>query len=289
MSDSDNPLKVLARQNILDLASWLLGQEVLEAKEANIELTVDEPPRVDDIFDVKLADGRTCTLHFEFQGRRSRPAMPRRELNHLARLVLRNEWPFWLESFVIYVEKSAGRSDTGQYQINRLDGSPVISWNYTPILLWQESAETILTVGKPGIIPLVGLMRIEQPSKTLPQVVKTIRSEPDRVKQDSLFTLLLSLMRNEEYITMLERLIESEEILEEGPFLRRLRQRAEKETRRDDTLQVIVERFDPADDVYNEVESRLMQIDDLAQLHELFTAALRSPELNSFMVLLTDK
>jgi hypothetical protein len=176
MSDSDNPLKVLTRQYIRDIASWLLGQEVIEAHEANVELTTDEPPRVDSVYDVALADGRSCVLHLEFQGRSSHPKMPRRELNHLTRLALRNEWPFWLESFVIYVEKNAGRNDSGQHQINRLDSSPAISWNYTPIRLWQESAESLLPIARPGIIPLMGLMRLEQPEKTLPQMVAAIRA-----------------------------------------------------------------------------------------------------------------
>jgi hypothetical protein len=91
--------------------------------------------------------------------------------------------------------------------------------------------------------------------------------------------------------TMLEQLIESDEILEEGPYLRRLHKRVERATklqiRRDSTLEIITERFDPAGAVYDEIEHKLMQIDDLERLHQLFTAALRSPDLDSFVALLS--
>jgi hypothetical protein len=40
MSSTDSPLKEWARENITDLASWLLGQEVVAAREENVELTV---------------------------------------------------------------------------------------------------------------------------------------------------------------------------------------------------------------------------------------------------------
>jgi thymidylate kinase len=98
-------------------------------------------------------------------------------------------------------------------------------------------------------------------------------------------------MSNEEHLAMLENLLESDELELDTALVRRARRKgqieAEIETRRDDTLQVIVERFDPADDVYDEVESKLMQVDNLEQLHELFTAALRTPELQSFLILLS--
>ncbi len=47
MSSTDSPLKEWARENITDLASWLLGQEVVAAREENIELTADTPPQKD--------------------------------------------------------------------------------------------------------------------------------------------------------------------------------------------------------------------------------------------------
>ena len=40
MSTTDSPLKEWARENFTDLAWWLLGQEVVAAREENVELTV---------------------------------------------------------------------------------------------------------------------------------------------------------------------------------------------------------------------------------------------------------
>lgn len=87
MTESDEPLKLLLRYAITDIASWLLGQEVVMAEELNIELATPTP-RLDMLYEVTLVDGRTCLFHIEFQGRRSRPAMPRRQLNHLSRLAI---------------------------------------------------------------------------------------------------------------------------------------------------------------------------------------------------------
>ena len=67
--------------------------------------------------------GRIAAISLEFQGRSSKPAMPRRQLNHLARLALQEEWPFTLESFVLYTDEYAGANDTGHHQIKRRDGN----------------------------------------------------------------------------------------------------------------------------------------------------------------------
>jgi hypothetical protein len=110
MSATDIPLKLLARQNIHDIASWLLGRDIVTAEELSIELAT-QTPRVDLVFQLTLRDSQTCLFHLEFQGRRSKPSMPRRQLNHLSRLSLQYDWPLILESFVLYIEKYAGHDD----------------------------------------------------------------------------------------------------------------------------------------------------------------------------------
>lgn len=205
MSETDSPLKLWARENIHDLAAWLLGQEVVAAEEDNVELTTEIPPRIGLVFRLHLADQRTCLFHLEFQGRRSRPEMPWRQLDHLTRLVLRSGSPLLLESFVLYTEKYAGTQDVGYHEITRLDGSPALAWRYTPIHLWREPAEPLLEVDRPGIIPLAGLMQIQHPETTLPQMVERVRAVPDESRRSSLFTSLLALMQDKEHVIMLER------------------------------------------------------------------------------------
>ncbi|MEW5986782.1 MAG: hypothetical protein AB1791_09125 [Chloroflexota bacterium] len=330
MSEVDQPLKLLVRQFIQDVASWLLGQEVVRAQEMSVEL-VTEAPRVDSLFQLELADGRSCLFHLEFQGRRSKPEMPRRQLNHLARLALQHDWPLVLESFVLYTETYAGTNDMGHYQIERLDGGPAVSWHYTPIHLWREPAEPLLMSGRRGIIPLMGLMRIEQPQTTLPEMVRQVRTEPNEEKQASLLMSMLSLMSDEEQLAMLESLVEpSEEFVLDTPFIRRYRQKFEQqyrqqmeqeeeksrrvleqltqtkeqlsqaqieiertraeverlgrlEARRDDLLDAIVLRFNPPLLAYREFEYKLTQISDPERLRQIFTAALQTADMDTFM------
>ena len=56
MGERDSPLKLLARQYIQDIASWLLAQDVAEAEELNIELAT-ETPRADLVFFVQQFAG----------------------------------------------------------------------------------------------------------------------------------------------------------------------------------------------------------------------------------------
>ena len=254
MSSTDSPLKEWARENITDLASWLLKQEVVAAREENVELTADTPPRVDLVFHLHLADQRTCLFHVEFQGRRSQPPIPQRQLNHLMRLALRYDWPVLIESFVLYVEKYAGRNDTGQYQIDRLDGTPALAWNYTPIHLWREMAESLLTIDRHGIIPLIGLTNIQQPSTILSQAVAHIRAVEDEAKRQLLFASLLALMSDEEHIAMIEKLVESDELLTNTPYLRRIRREGQIDAKREATLEVLIKRLDPSAQIYLDIE-----------------------------------
>ncbi|HEX6383118.1 MAG TPA: hypothetical protein VF177_00475 [Anaerolineae bacterium] len=278
MSATDLPLKLLARQHIIDIAGWLLGKDVVTAEELNVELTT-QAPRVDLVFRLALADGRTCLFHLEFQGRRSRPAMPHRQLNHLSRLALQHDSLSILESFVLYVEKYAGNEDDGSYQVERLDGSPAISWFYTPVHLWREPAEALLAIDKPGIIPLIGLMRIQQPEVTLPEVVKRLQAESDIVKRRNLFNALLALMEDEEHLAMLEKLVESDEILLDTPFLRRVR----NEVSVNYILETVAVRLNPPVQVYRDFEKKLAMVNDTETLRQIFTVALTADTVETFM------
>jgi hypothetical protein len=285
MSNTDEPLKALVEDNILDVASWLLGVEVIAAEDASGELTTTTPI-VDMLFRLRLADQRICLFHLEFQGRRSKPEMERRQLNHLSRLALRNEWPVALESFVLYVEKNAGNNDTGQYQLSRLDGSSAIAWHYTPIHLWKEPAERLLQVKRRGIIPLMALMDIQQPERTLPEMVRRLQAEPDEGKRHQLFTSLFSLLNDEEYFKMIDTLLESETFRLDTPFLRRIRQEAKQEAKKENILDFVKERYHPDEQILLEIQERLATIQDTQKLDQLFKKSIRTDALIDFLGLL---
>jgi hypothetical protein len=290
MGETDQTLKLLVRQHIRDIAAWLLGREITSAEELNVELTT-ETPRVDMVFRLELADARICLFHLEFQGRRSKPEMSRRQLNHLSRLALQQNWPLTLESFVLYTEPYAGSQDSGNYQLDRLDGSPVISWHYQPVHLWREAAEPLLALARRGIIPLMGLMRIQSPETTLPTMVQQLNAEPDVARRKSLLTALLALMSDKEHLAMLEKLVDSDEEILDTPFIRRYRNQVEQarvETYRQNILEAISQRLDPPISTYRQLEQKLAQIEDLARLQQLFTIALQVEDSEVFMVALVE-
>ncbi len=295
MSATDSPLKMWARENISDIVGWLLEQDVVAIHEENIELTLDSAPRIDLVFHLELADKRTCLFHLEFQGRRSKPPIPRRQLNHLLRLPLRYEWPVLIESFVLYVGKRAGQEDNGRHQINRLDGTAAVAWNYTPIHLWREPAESLLALDRVGIIPLTALMDIQEPEKTLPEIAQRIRVEPSKEKRVSLFTSLLALMSDEEHIRMLDTLIDSDELVD-SPFLRRIRREAAEEAAQEGfldashthILKIFATRFDPPISTYLEVERRIRLVKEQEKLDEWFTAVLQADSIEEFTAVLDD-
>ena len=210
--------------------------------------------------------------------------MPHRQLNHLSRLALQQDTTPFLESFVLYVEKYAGSEDIGSYQIDRLDGGPAISWSYTPVHLWREPAEELLTVDKPGIIPLIGLMKIEQPEVTLPRVVDRLQLEPDTVRRRNLFNALLALMEDEKHLAMLEKLVESDEILLDTPFLRRVR----NEVSVNYILETVAVRLNPPIQVYRDIEKKLAMVNDTEALQQIFTAALTADTIETFTNILDD-
>ena len=122
MAATDSPLKRLITTFIDDFAVWLLESEVVVVTPHNIELYAhSDPIRADQLFTVKLADGRTVILHIEFQGRRSAVPMYLRELDSLSRLGLQFR-DFEIYSVVFYVGKGAGRHDTGIHEIKNPTG-----------------------------------------------------------------------------------------------------------------------------------------------------------------------
>jgi predicted transposase YdaD len=195
------------------------------------------------------------------------------------------------------VEKYAGGNDTGQYQINRLDGTPALAWNYTPIHLWRQTAESLLTIDRQGIIPLISLTDIQQPNIILPQVVERLKAEVDEGKRLLLFANLLALMSDEEHIAMIKNIVESDELLTDTPYLRQIRREGREEglqqglieAKQSAILKTVVKRFNPLTQQYMQLEHQIKQITDLELLDELFTAVLDANTVEEFTAVLEKK
>jgi hypothetical protein len=216
MAETDSLLKRLVSTCILDFASWLLGTAVQTARPLQSELP-GTTVAVDQVFQVTLANGRGLLLHLEFQGRRSHEPMQWRMLEYMPRLARLHRLD--LESVVLYVGRGAGADDTGIYQVNGLDGTPVLTWRYRVIRLWQMRAEVLMAARQ---VALLGQTQIAQPEVILPVVVSRIRSVTDVALRDHILAALVALLPDEEMIRMVDRLLEEDEWLLELPFQQRL-------------------------------------------------------------------
>jgi predicted transposase YdaD len=163
--------------------------------------------------------------HLEFQGRRSHEPMPWRMLDYMPRLASTYRLP--LESVVLYIGRGAGADDTGLYQVEGLDGTPVLTWRYRVLRLWQMPAEELLAITPVAPLVLVGQTQIARP------VVTRLRHVTDFELRSRLFTALLALLPAEEMITMVERLLEHEDLVMELPYLRRIREEGRQEGRQE--------------------------------------------------------
>jgi hypothetical protein len=196
---------------------------------------------VDQVFQVTLANDRELLLHLEFQGRRSHEAMQWRMLEYMPRLAHIHRLD--LESVVMYVGRGADADDTGIYQVNGLDGTPVLAWRYRVIRLWQMQAEELMAARQVAPLALLGQTQIAQPEVILPAVVSRMRSVADVALRDHLLTALLALLPEEEMVSMVERLLEEDEWLLELPYLRRIRAEGRREGEAEVLLRLLRSRF----------------------------------------------
>jgi predicted transposase YdaD len=241
MAETDSLLKRLVSTFILDFAGWLLGTAVQTARPLQSELP-GTTVTVDQVFQVTLANDRELLLHLEFQGRRSHEPMQWRMLEYMTRLAHLHRLD--LESVVMYVGRGAGAEDTGLYQVNGLDGTPVLAWRYRVIRLWQMRAEELMAVRQVAPLVLLGQTQITQPEVILPEVVRRMRGVEDGVLREHLLTALVALLPEEEMISMVERLLEEDEWLLELPFQQRIlaegRRQGEAAGRREGEAEVVL-------------------------------------------------
>jgi hypothetical protein len=113
-----------------------------------------------------------------------------------------------------------------------------------------------------------------------------------------LFTSLLALVEDQEWIEMLEKFVEEDDLPFDSPFLRRIPERARAEamaeglaegraegwaegvllSRRQDVLDVILWRFDPPASLYQQIQQMLAQINDPAVLASLHKTAVQADD-----------
>lgn len=205
----------------------------------------------------------------------------------MARLAARERLP--LRSVVLYLDAGAGANDIGSHAHHGPEGEPVLTWRYDVIHLWRWTADELVAVGRSGLMPLVGLTQIDEPSRSRPQVVAVIRTEPDRERQIALLRALIDLLPSEELIGMVQNVMTHEDVEELRRFPSLWRQYQEppatgaRTQRQIDILEAMVVRFDPPASEYRWAEQQLAAINDTARLDHIFQTALRADELSELM------
>ena len=231
MSATDNPLKILITDAKEAFASWLLGRPVTSVRPLNVEFPA-RGVRSDLIFIVD--DPPKTILHLELQGASSYMPMPLRELEYLHRITQREigvpkEQAIRLHSVVMYVGKNAGKTDTGKYEVIGLNNTVTLSWQYTVIRLWEQTPDWLHTLGHPAFLALVGQTRLTKPADELPATLVKIREIEDEQLRTQVTGAFVSLLPNQEIITMMEAYLESDEqwVLD-LPYLKMIREKAMK-------------------------------------------------------------
>ena len=270
----------------------LLHADVREARPLNVELST-EALAVDQVFHVTLADGRETLLHIEFQGRSSRQPMRWRVLEYMARLAVTYRLP--LLSVAIYIGQGVGEKDTGQYHVDSPRGTVSLAWQYEVIRLWQMPAEALLALQRPALLPLVGQTHLTQPEVVLTEVVARMQREVDGERRQEMVIGLLALLSEEEWVGMVERLLEEDWLIDESPYLQRILQQGRAEGRAEarlarqrDIVAVLETRFALSDAVRQQVAQRLASATDEPVLVRLLTRAAQSVTLAVFLVALGD-
>ena len=237
MSETDNPLKMLITEFSEAFAAWLLKRPVQWVRPLNVEFPA-HPVQSDLLFQVMDEQGEELLLHYELQGRRSHQPMPYRQLEYMSHITIREiPWPLGpdaprLYSVVLYVGRGAGRGDTGDYTVYGPEGTVTLHWHYQPVRLWEMTAENLLQLEQPALTALIGLTRLQRPEAELPQALTRIRSVADVEQRQRLLSAMVSLLPTEEVIQMAEKLLEeSESLLLDTPYLRRMREKGRAEGR----------------------------------------------------------
>jgi hypothetical protein len=166
-------------------------------------------------------------------------------------------------------------------------GTPVnVSAPFTdPVLAWRWSADDLLALGQPGLLPLVGLTCITEPSQTLPRVVAAIRAEPDLERQLQLLRTLIALLPSEELMTMTQQVLTNDDIeeMKRFPDIWQQYQEALAEGARRQLhariLDLLVARFNPLATDYRHWEEVVMATTDVARLEAIFQQVLHAREL----------
>ena len=267
------------------MVEWLLAVPVKQVRDVATELQPEVgATHLDCVLEVTLTDERVVLLHLEFQGSSSHEPMRFRMLDYDRRLAKQTQLPVC--SVVLYVGHSAGARDTGKHQLLcPITNDVVLQWQYRVVHLWKLKAEQLLALQIPALLTLIGQTQIDQPKTLLPQVLEQIRQIDSAERRQRTLDLFISLVNEEEWLDMIEQLIERDDVLD-TPMMRRERQwlaqgleqgleQGEEKALRHTLSLLLIQRFG---ELSEETTQRIATA-DVQQLEQWFQHALRADTL----------
>jgi len=162
--------------------------------------------------------------------------------------------------------------------------------------LWQLDPEKLLELKRPGLLPLIGQTKIENPDELIPHVYAEIKSVPNEEAQHKLLTELLALLQDKEIIEMVESLIERDEwVLDTEEYrnlVRRQTRQAEversREIRRQDILNQAAIRYDLSMREGLRLQKCLSTISDDEKFSGIFEAVVQIQDFEQFYTVVED-
>ncbi len=157
---TDNLCKMLAELYPEDIASWVLGRDVKQAKILKTELPI-EPIRADFVV---LIDADDEILHIEFQSEpKSEPPINFRMLDYFVRLYRIYRKPI---RQVVILLKETGVEVSTEFRSGRT------LHQYEALKMWKQNANTLLS--REPLLPFAVLCKTASPAKLLQAVAEKV-------------------------------------------------------------------------------------------------------------------
>ncbi len=192
MGEVDQSFKRLFLMRVDSLLEWLLG-DIKDVAPLPTDLATERQLLPDTLYRATF-EGVPCIVNVEVQSEPDEE-MPRRLYLYAARASHQYNLP--VISIVIWVF-NRGPVSSSPYQMrvgSRLSGE----WHFDSFKLYEQSPQTLLTAGLPGILPLVPLTRgaTEADAEAAMQQLKQETSSEEAMSLGALLAILLAHARED--------------------------------------------------------------------------------------------
>ena len=287
MAEFDTISKHLIHTYPADFARFALQHDDLEVLDViDTEQPTVEAHRTDSLIRVRVA-GDEALVHHEFQTTDSDPPMPYRMVGYIGRGIQQHRLP--ILSIVIYLRPDAGRTDPGYY-LQEQHGFRILV-QYKVIRLIEIDGQHILDAGSAGLLPFSPLMQPPagvDDEAWLRQCVNRAQAVPMDEALKASYLADLAILSGLVYKSETIRTIIAEETMYESSIVQYFTEKGIEQGSREraveDLLDVLEIRF--AVGAADPLAARILSIEDLQRLKQLFRSAIQAPSLEDFRRLL---